>query len=150
MRTGIVSIIAGVAGLLGAACHKTAVQSAAPALSRPSVILSGHDTIPAAELRGRVRSAVAGYSTGASAVRIDQGRVEVRTDSLGYFIVHRLTAGIHQIEVRRLPLRPVIGTIEMPAQGGAAVDIVLEPVRVCLDFCSAEQPRAYGWIRDVQ
>jgi hypothetical protein len=150
MHSRMGSLIAGIAGLLGAACHPSTVQSASPALALPPVALSGHDTIPTAELRGRVRSAVAGYSTGASAVRIDQGRVEVRTDSIGYFIVHGLAAGPHDIQVRRLPLRPVVGTIEMPAQGGAVVDIVLEPVTVCLDSCGTEEPRAYGGIRDVQ
>ena len=143
-------LIASVAIFSSVACHHARVESASAARSLPPVALSGHDTIPTGELRGRVRAAVAGYAVGASAVRIDGGRVEVRTDSVGMFAVHRLAAGLHQVEVRRLPLRPVIGTIEMPAQGGAAVDIVLEPVTVCLDYCGADEPRAYGGIRNVQ
>ena len=150
MPSRTVAIIAAMVVLSGAACHTSGVQSESPAPSLPTVALSGHDTIPAGELRGRVRSAMRGYPIGGSVVRLDHGRIELRTDSGGYFAVHGLAPGAHSLEVRRLPLRPVNGTIEMPAHGGAAVQIVLEPVTVCLDYCSAEQPRTYGAIRDAQ
>ena len=150
MRIRNFSIIVCVAALSGAACHRAVVQSEAPAPSLPPLALSGHDTIPTGELRGQLKASMPGYPIGASAVSLDQGRIEMRTDSAGYFAVRGLAPGPHRLEVRRVSFRPVLGTIEMPARGGAAVEIVLEPVTVCLDYCRAEEPRAYGEIRDAQ
>lgn len=144
-----ISLLPIAACLASVACYHSAAATTPPLIALDPVTLTGHDTIPVGELRGRVRATSAQYAIAASSVSVDSGRVELRTDSAGYFVVDGLLPGIHRIEVRRMSLRPMAGSIAMPPHGGAAIEVLMEPVTVCLDYCAPEQPRAYGEIRNV-
>ena len=130
-------------------CHPTRPKPAPVGVPLPTVALSGHDTIASGVLRGEVRATLAGYSVAQTLVRLDGGAFETRADSLGHFEFRGLAPGRHQVEARRLPLRPTIGAIEMPSSGGAVLRVILEPVTVCLDYCAPERPRAFGALDNV-
>ena len=130
-------------------CHAARPEPASLGVPLPAVALTGHDTIAPGVLRGKVQATLPGYSVAQTLVRLDGGTIETRADSLGRFEFRGVAPGRHQLEARRLPLRPTLGAIEMPTNRGAVLRITLEPVTVCLDYCAPEQPRAFGALDNV-
>ena len=145
------SVLLAVALLVSVACGRYSTRSSAPeVLEHPLVALAPRQEIPVGTLRGVVHANDQRYLVQGAHVIVDDGRYEIVVDSIQRFEVRGLEAGVHHLSVRRLQFRPTAGMIEIPPGAGAAVDVTLEVMTVCLDYCAPEQPRPYGEIRNAQ
>ena len=137
--------------LVPLACGRYSARFPTPEfVDHPLVALAPRHEIPVGTVQGFVRANDQSYAVRGAHVVVDDGRYEVIVDSVHRFEVRGLAPGLHHLSVRRLQFRPTAGTIEVPPGAGAAVDITLEVVTVCLDDCAPEQPRTYGEIRNAQ
>jgi hypothetical protein len=93
--------------------------------------------VPSGDIAGAVTDSVTAKPVAGGEVRIMQGGAIVATattDAFGRFVVHNLSAGAYDLEIRYLGYRPVFREVTVTDTGtGPTVDVRLVPIPINLE-----------------
>ena len=123
--------------------------SAPGSLELMPVALLPHDTLAVGTIRGRLLTDHPAVSVVGATIELPDARLATTADSGGAFELRGVPLGRQRFWVRRFGFQPTRGSIDVPRGGGAVLRVWLETQKVCLDYCPAAPPRAYGRIEAV-
>lgn len=128
LRSGSLPLLASLA-LLG--CGRSAPQRvghpAAPILLGPRI-------------PGRVVSTNGGRGLDEAMVELQGTSIQVRTDSVGAFILPGVPSGRYTVLTRRMGYYPGRGVLVVPLGSGHRIEIGIDPIYGCMDYCARPQP----------